>query len=630
MMSPQNTPLTPEQLRRAKISSRIVLLALIVTIITVLTSGMQYFMNATDLPFAAVGFALLFLLHFIAFQLLYVLGKYLWGFLRVSVRALGAAVRYFRWLFTHHRIAAWSFLGLLLLFLVIGGIAGRARETGRITDTLAVIQDSLTEAAAAKLMGDSIMVRKPTPHASMTKVSDTAIDVADRLSLLDVPEVLQDYQRVAIIWVGKIAAAANNTAVWKKLDDQPGDFQLNIGNSQAASFLRTSQQHLADLKEFEQSAIARHDRDGMRFVAGKVLIERHWLEGLMYSRRSSLLSFHLVETAFAITANDVRGLGFSTCQQCQEVLQALRSMPGAGQQAAALAVQCSNICSLQIPDRHTPDVVTPPSVPARRSTPSVPVTTTQVVAPMMTMLGRETHLLQSAFAGARGRLSTVFGSRPRPIRQTAPYHYDNAARRKVCNGSYCAEPAWQSTTEELAADVEFIQGGEETTLLGGAGITQGEPIVESKLPPRAQALHDDCISRNGTFGGSIVMSRLPTTEDGYHCRYGNGCWDFLTYSGGHYMGGNPGCSELNLVPRPNPAPAPSTLQRVFGVDDDYVSLNHDTSLRLGPGASFPIRLTLKADWEVKVLSFTDDHVWAYVQTRSGKTGYVLAKTLGED
>jgi len=60
------------------------------------------------------------------------------------------------------------------------------------------------------------------------------------------------------------------------------------------------------------------------------------------------------------------------------------------------------------------------------------------------------------------------------------------------------------------------------------------------------------VKPGGIVGGANQdKGRLPTTEAGYHCNYqqgANNCWDYLTYSGGRFMGGDVGCREKNLIP----------------------------------------------------------------------------------
>uniref|UniRef100_A0A7C4M2X5 Uncharacterized protein n=1 Tax=candidate division CPR3 bacterium TaxID=2268181 RepID=A0A7C4M2X5_UNCC3 len=99
--------------------------------------------------------------------------------------------------------------------------------------------------------------------------------------------------------------------------------------------------------------------------------------------------------------------------------------------------------------------------------------------------------------------------------------------------------------------------------LGGIGLHEGEK-TDPELPLRVQTFYNSCKSRGGSIPATSVKERLPTTEGGYNCKIGS-CWEFLTYSGKFYSGGNLGCPEQGLTPRvpvipnplPNPNPSPS-------------------------------------------------------------------------
>lgn len=89
------------------------------------------------------------------------------------------------------------------------------------------------------------------------------------------------------------------------------------------------------------------------------------------------------------------------------------------------------------------------------------------------------------------------------------------------------------------------------------GVTVGADVLTPRISPRLQIFYNQCQARGGIVGGAgTVKARLPTTESGYTCVYKfnspnwgeNPCWDFLTYSGGRYLGGNTGCPEWNLTP----------------------------------------------------------------------------------
>jgi hypothetical protein len=114
-------------------------------------------------------------------------------------------------------------------------------------------------------------------------------------------------------------------------------------------------------------------------------------------------------------------------------------------------------------------------------------------------------------------------------------------------GEPTASQQWTTDWADAPASDLLDASGMPT---GGVGLTTGES-TQPTYSPTVQEFFDACRVKGGTTAVSTsVKTRLPTSESGYTCEYGSGggCWDFLTYSGGRHMGGNPGCPEYNLVP----------------------------------------------------------------------------------
>ena len=136
-----------------------------------------------------------------------------------------------------------------------------------------------------------------------------------------------------------------------------------------------------------------------------------------------------------------------------------------------------------------------------------------------------------------------------------------------------------SAPESLSTDWNNLSQAVDlppATPLGGAGITNGEPVTPPQNSPMVEEFFNECRAKGGnTSPASLVKTRMPTTEGGHDCAYGNGCWDTLTYSGRRFMGGNPGCPEQGLVPAPivipNPIPniIPTPIPTVTSYDGNY-------------------------------------------------------------
>ena len=112
-----------------------------------------------------------------------------------------------------------------------------------------------------------------------------------------------------------------------------------------------------------------------------------------------------------------------------------------------------------------------------------------------------------------------------------------------------AQATWSNNWNTLAPIINSNGIPIET-----GGVTIGEANGYT-VSPSVKNFMDECGAKGGTVnseGG--VKEYLPTTESGYTCWYKQSgkCWDLLTYSGGRYKGGDSGCPEENLMPRPAP------------------------------------------------------------------------------
>ncbi len=146
----------------------------------------------------------------------------------------------------------------------------RANENKAI-EALPFIQENLNEAAAAKIMGDSIVAGNPVFGASMIRVEAIAQMAADRLTALSssTPTLLVDYRNSAIVWADAIAAAARKDdekhEAWGNLVNQPGDFQLKISNDSAQKLFQDSAQKIIELKAVSKF----YGHDNVDFLALK-------------------------------------------------------------------------------------------------------------------------------------------------------------------------------------------------------------------------------------------------------------------------------------------------------------------------------------------------------------------------
>jgi len=184
-----------------------------------------------------------------------------------------------------------------------------------------------------------------------------------------------------------------------------------------------------------------------------------------------------------------------------------------------------------------------------------------IAARLLTQLNWLENLAYSEDAGffAEGiGISTVHAAESRVIRNCG-----FLACKKLPNLNKLVRGVWSSAHNYSVGEPSTISTTEAWTglenglpdagiPLGGAGLQIG-PDQKTMISPRSEEFYANCRTRGGTIGGTGgVKTRLPTTESGETCWMDGGkCWDFLTYSGGRYKGGENNCEEMGLVPRPN-------------------------------------------------------------------------------
>ena len=174
---------------------------------------------------------------------------------------------------------------LTLLLVAFGGYAiSRSTEYSRTAVSLPLLQYSLTEAAASELMGDRLAEGKSAPSGySWWKVQSSSQRTAQIVSELSVPGNLQDYKKSILVWVAKMADVSKDPKGWSSIPSEPGSFNLSINDSRARSLFASSLQEISALKEFGDTAIKNKDTQTLRYIAARLLVQKHWLHGLASS-----------------------------------------------------------------------------------------------------------------------------------------------------------------------------------------------------------------------------------------------------------------------------------------------------------------------------------------------------------
>lgn len=165
-------------------------------------------------------------------------------------------------------------------------------------DSLSLVQDTLAEIAATKEIGDLLAINKTPPqNYTWQEVKNLSTSLVSQIDSLKVDGRLTEYKTAAAAWAEKIRAAANNQKTWKDLPPAPESFVLKFGTSDAEELFQHSLADIVELTQFGSDAIRRKDRETMRYVAAKLLVQGHWLANLA-NNKTGIFS-GLIKTAYA-------------------------------------------------------------------------------------------------------------------------------------------------------------------------------------------------------------------------------------------------------------------------------------------------------------------------------------------
>lgn len=295
------------------------------------------------------------------------------------------------------------------------------------------IQESLTEIASAKLLGDSIIKKGKLTDSSFNDVQASVATASEKLIGLSVPDSFKNYQATAILWSIRVASAAEQTAGWKNLKNQPDASPLTISDADAKSYFNASLKIIADLKKSGEDAIKNKDRDAMRQIAAKLLIQQHWLNAILYAQKNSI-AFNLVTPVLAaLSVPEVKKGVDVTCSVCDypdaykvQWTDKLRQL-----------YRCDTRCHLQ-------------AMPAMGGT-----------APGQDLKNQEKN--------KNAENTAVSNDASKYAEALAGYTYKDIPKRAICIGNnaggvFCVEEAVSSTNEIAASAVGFAAGTKPLTV----------------------------------------------------------------------------------------------------------------------------------------------------------------------
>jgi predicted nucleic acid-binding Zn ribbon protein len=340
---------------------------------------------------------------------------------------------------------------LVIISIILGGsylVSDRVSDftygifyTEARQNAVPLIKDSLTEVAAVKIIGDMLDAGIKSDY-SWQNIENTVTNLAEINANIPVRSAFADYKKAATIWPGRIREQIKDTKNWKNLSSLPADFAISLSSSKTKKYLEETVEKLSLLKEFGDDAIKRKDKEAMRYIDAKLLVEEHWLDGVIYSQSNYFVQLVAPTHAYSGEARKI-------CYQANE----------------------KDICA--------------------------------------------------------GNIKNIL------------VDLEKVANNYV-RGKDKAEEEWNNAWSKATKE-------------GGLPQEASSSQKQAKYSPTVQTFVDDCYAKGGSLtGANKNTDRLPTAESGYDCGYkinDLNCWDFLTYSGGKYSGGDDKCPQKNLLPK---------------------------------------------------------------------------------
>jgi hypothetical protein len=409
-------------------------------------------------------------------------------------------------------------VSLLLVFVGIGAsiwymVMATEKEYQKAERMLPVLQDMLAEADIGRAYGDVVLPTKPKQEM-IDGLSDGFKEIGETMRAYEVPDMLKDYRTAVADWTMAASTATVTLADWKNLPETPKRFTIAMSERWSKIFFAKSVDQILELKEFGDRAIRRNDRETMLRISAKLLVQKHWLDGL--SQAESKLFGYAISPAYAaeqaVSPNNIcfERDGKTTCldeilPMVDDLYKSSKDFAFGGKDAA--------------------------------KTWETDWTKSQ---PVMTAIAETAHELE-AYAEV-----IVTDAPPKPKKPAAPIPQPippPAAPAGTTGG----------TAESPKPAGSDIAGQKPVAVPAGITQDQPEPISNATAAKRdaVQTFFEECHGKGGIVGGTGSVTRIPTTESGYTCQYRDGtdpCWDLLTYSGSRYLGGNPGCPEYRLLP----------------------------------------------------------------------------------
>lgn len=195
-------------------------------------------------------------------------------------------------------IALLIVVGVLIALLIPCYISYNSYTYNQLAEKVTFIQDKEAEIAAAKLLGDTLILEGaiPVSGVNMPDINSAVAAEKTRLNEVSYPSELQSYVATVNAWADKIVIARDVNS-WKALPEAPEKFEILVSNSWIQGLFERTFDDILAIKDAGDWAIQKQDRATMRFVAARLIVIDHFLTSI--ETYQTVADSGLIESAYA-------------------------------------------------------------------------------------------------------------------------------------------------------------------------------------------------------------------------------------------------------------------------------------------------------------------------------------------
>ncbi|MBU0976295.1 MAG: hypothetical protein ABIE03_05510 [Patescibacteria group bacterium] len=187
------------------------------------------------------------------------------------------------------------------------------------------IQDQMANAAYIKSVGDSIIISKGSVPAGWDVKKMKTADQDAQYNLVDMSYAvrgtkIEAYYFSVMSWLVDIDQGRANVESWNEVASTPPEFEVSLNDKDLDSAIVRSLSKVIDLKEFSDLAVLNNDKEVMRFIEARLLVQLHWLKNLSYAKNPGFFAYSGNSLPFSVYAESSTRVfrdcrGFLRCEK---------------------------------------------------------------------------------------------------------------------------------------------------------------------------------------------------------------------------------------------------------------------------------------------------------------------------